>query len=379
MASQKTDNYAVPYTEKDDALTRIPFRRIDLVGPAGSINSNLEDMAQWLLVQVNRGKLGKERIMKGETLRDLHTPRITMGDLGDRNISPTAYASGWMVDTYRGHLRVHHGGAIDGFLADVAFYPHARVGVVVLTNREGTPAPNLLVREISDRVLELKAKNWSKKALGNLAKAKEAQKEGKDKEKTPRKDGTKPAHAPEEYVGQYRHPGYGLVEVSLVEKDLVISFNGLEATMKHWHYEVFKCTPKGVNKALDEALVRFDTDMAGNVATVRAKLEPAIDAIVFTKSSDPRLSDPQHLTRYVGKYNLRGQSIRVELKGTALTVTVPRQPTYDLVPNLSGTFTLKQQTSITVDFTEENDQVTALTFFQPNGVFTAKKAGNGGS
>ncbi|KAB8330820.1 beta-lactamase family protein [Scytonema tolypothrichoides VB-61278] len=48
--SQKSDDFAFPYKQKDEEVNKIPFRNMDTIGPAGSMNSNITDMAQWLLL-----------------------------------------------------------------------------------------------------------------------------------------------------------------------------------------------------------------------------------------------------------------------------------------------------------------------------------------
>ena len=57
-ASQQAPNFAIPYNEKDDVVRPIPFRNIDAVGPAGSINSSVSEMARWLLLNLDKDKHG---------------------------------------------------------------------------------------------------------------------------------------------------------------------------------------------------------------------------------------------------------------------------------------------------------------------------------
>ena len=65
-------------------------------------------------------------------LADIHSPQMTTGVPQERKeIGPAAYALGWSVDDYRGHRRVHHGGAIDGFVASTALFPDDDLGIVV--------------------------------------------------------------------------------------------------------------------------------------------------------------------------------------------------------------------------------------------------------
>jgi hypothetical protein len=56
-----------------------------------------------------------------------------------------------------------------------------------------------------------------------------------------------------------------------------------------------------------------------------------------------------------------------------LTVNVPGQPQYHLVPELGGEFSLKEARIFRVRFEERDGKVAAMTFLQPNGVFTSKR------
>ncbi|MDQ0190708.1 hypothetical protein JI721_11070 [Alicyclobacillus cycloheptanicus] len=53
-------------------MNNIPFRDIPTIGPAGSINSNALDMANWLTLHLNGGELGGERIVSERNLAELH-------------------------------------------------------------------------------------------------------------------------------------------------------------------------------------------------------------------------------------------------------------------------------------------------------------------
>ena len=49
--SQKSPDFAQPYATVKEETKKIPFRGIDEMAPAGSINSNIEDMTRYLLFQ----------------------------------------------------------------------------------------------------------------------------------------------------------------------------------------------------------------------------------------------------------------------------------------------------------------------------------------
>ena len=55
-ALRGVDNLAAPHADVNDTVRAIPYRNIDNIAPAGSINSNVIDMAQWLRLQIGGGK-----------------------------------------------------------------------------------------------------------------------------------------------------------------------------------------------------------------------------------------------------------------------------------------------------------------------------------
>ena len=55
LESQLDDDHALPYLEEDDVVREIAFRVIDVMGPAGSINSSANEMARWVKLHLNRG------------------------------------------------------------------------------------------------------------------------------------------------------------------------------------------------------------------------------------------------------------------------------------------------------------------------------------
>jgi CubicO group peptidase (beta-lactamase class C family) len=71
----------VPYTEKRDSyeLYEIPYyREAAGVGPAGSINSNLEEMSQWLIALMNDGKVGGRAVIPPAVLKATLEPAIAL-------------------------------------------------------------------------------------------------------------------------------------------------------------------------------------------------------------------------------------------------------------------------------------------------------------
>lgn len=377
LESQQSGDFALPYRENDDTevIELIPFRDITTVGPAGSINSSLNDMVKWVKVHLSGGKVGDKQLLGAASMADIHAPHMVIDGEPERpEFSRGSYGLGWFIDTYRGHPRVHHGGNIDGFSALVALLPRDDIGMVVLTNKNSTGTPDRLVQITTDRLLKLDPIDWNGEALAQREVARKTQKEAKAKKDTVRKPGTKPAHKLAEYAGDYEHPGYGTIKIAVAGDHLDLTYNQIVASLEHWHYEVWSGKEGAEDPTFENRKFLFQGDMNGNVAAVSAQFEPQVKDIVFAKKPDSRLFDPAYLVRFTGEYQLSSDVIRVELMGNTLTVTVPGQPPYHLVPGVGGDFTLKEISIVSLAFVEdEKGNVTGVNVSQPGGVVLAKK------
>jgi len=372
--SQKTEDFALPYKEDDDNIQRIPFRNIDLVGPAGSINSCIEDMTKWLIVHLNGGELQGKRVLKEATCKEMHTPQMAIAALPEEpHTSPSSYALGWMTNAYRGHYRVGHGGAIDGFTASVTIFPYDRIGIVALANKSGTPFPGLVTQHAADRLLGLEKRDWNAEALAKREAFKKEEKKAEEKKKTLRKVGTKPAHPLEEYADDYEHPGYGVLKIELEGDHLTMTYNGIGTPLEHWHYEVFNGLENPDDPTFKDKKLTFHTNMKGNVESVSSPFEPAVNEIVFKRKADARLSDPEYLKRFLGEYEIADETIIIGLKGDVLTLNVPGQPQIELVPDRDDEFNIKGVSGFSVRFAEDAKGHMSLFINQPNGVFEAKR------
>lgn len=372
--SQKDADFALPYSEEKGVVSRIPFRNITNIGPAGAINSSVNEMSRWLLVHMNGGKLSGRPIIQPGTIEDMHLVHMPTGETPSiPELTPESYGMGWFTDVYKGHARVHHGGNIDGFSALVSFFPQDGLGLVVLTNMNGTALPELLVRHAADVVLGLPAKDWIGEAAERKAKGQEMAKQAEQKKQSLRVMGTKPGHKLEEYAGTYHHPGYGDLEIRLDKGQLTMVFNGIVNPLEHWHYDTWNGL-RAKDPTFADMKLTFVTDVNGNIARVEAPFEPTLDNIVFDKKPDARLSDPAYLARFAGQYQLLEQVFTIDLRGNALALSAPGSPVTVLEPALGGVFVLKDARSIMLRMKmDEAGRVTALELLTPNGVYEAKK------
>jgi CubicO group peptidase (beta-lactamase class C family) len=131
---QKDERLAKGYLWDEDkqAHKQLPMRNLDVIGPAGSINSNINDMARWVRFQLGRGEYDSQRLLTPEMHAETWKQQIEM--------SPgVGYGLGWMLHDWNGKKVVEHGGNIDGFSAQVALLPEHDLGYVLLANVSATP------------------------------------------------------------------------------------------------------------------------------------------------------------------------------------------------------------------------------------------------
>jgi CubicO group peptidase (beta-lactamase class C family) len=136
----KLPDYGVPFTERRDSfdLYEIPhYREAAGIGPAGSINSNLEDLSRWLVALMNEGRLEGKAVLPANALKQTLTPAIALPNAqlearGFGELLNAAYGAGRNTASYRGHLITYHGGDINGFHFQVSFMPQDGIGVIVL-------------------------------------------------------------------------------------------------------------------------------------------------------------------------------------------------------------------------------------------------------
>ena len=332
-------------------------------------------MLPWLRLNASRGKFGDRQIIKAATLADIHSPQMATGVSVERaDVSQSTYCLGWGIETYRGHRLLAHGGGIDGFITQVAILPDDGLGVVVFANMDGTSSCTVVLKHAIDRVLALPPGDWRGEMLTKLKKGKEAQKEAKANKSADRKAGTTPSHALADYAGEFEHDGYGHLQIKMRDEKLAAEFNGMSASLEHWHYDVFNSVEGSSDDFLANHKFNFATDLDGNIASVAVNLEEAVDPITFKRQIDPRFFDTNYLARFVGQFDLSGFILNIVVAGTALKVTIPGEPQFALVPKIDGSFGVKDHSEFVFRFvTDAEDHVNAVRIRRPGGTVNAPR------
>jgi CubicO group peptidase (beta-lactamase class C family) len=279
--SQESSDFALPYAEVKDGVDEIPFKNIDAMGPAGSINSSVTDMAKWLLLNLDKGKHGEEQIISEGSLDQIYAPQIVMQEpIKHEELLYPTYGMGWAILTYRGHHILSHGGGIDGFSAQVSLIPREGVGMVILTNMGGTPIPSIIAFNLYDRFLGLDEIPWNQRIRDEVTENKKNAEEAKKKAEADRKTGTQPSHPLKDYTGTFQHPAYGAISIEVEDDHLKMTYNSTPLPLEHYHYDTFQ----GKSSLFSGGMkFTFPNDVHGNISSISAPLESAVKDIVFTR------------------------------------------------------------------------------------------------
>jgi CubicO group peptidase (beta-lactamase class C family) len=256
------------------------------VGAVG-INTNAEDIARWMTVLLDGGRVagatgadGKElRLFSEAQAREMWTAQTPMKintpkpPLAATKPNFFAYGLGFQLRDYQGKLVAMHGGALQGFFSRVLLVPEAKLGIAILTNAESGGALNALQYRLMDQYLGVTPTDW----IGRIA---EVEREAREKEQAriktasaTRAAGSKPSLPLASYEGDYRDAWYGIATIKRVGNKQVLSFSrtpDLTGELEHFQHDTFIVRWKERNFNAD-AYVTFSLDHDGSIERMKMK------------------------------------------------------------------------------------------------------------
>jgi len=248
--------------------------------PAGGLAVSANDMARWLLIQLDGGKLPMSnarlfseaahvQMWRPEVIQPIteHPPALKATQPSFSN-----YALGWDVEDYRGTKIIWHGGAVFGFLTAVVLIPDKRVGFSIQINSEDGEIIRGLMYELLDHYLGLPKTDWvtryhaeKQRRINEALTAIKAQAAAKA-------ESAGPSLPISRYAGTYTDPWYGNIEIAAVDGKLRIDFRStprMGGVLEHWQYDTF--VTRFDDKTIEPAYVTFSLDATGKVDRITMK------------------------------------------------------------------------------------------------------------
>ena len=156
---QRSKSWARPHSvgrrplEVTDSYYRVPA--------AGGVNSNIKDMALWMIAQMGE----MPDVLSEQVLSTIHAPLVSTP--GERSrlrkfaerVHDPHYGYGWRSYDYAGHRIIGHRGGVNGYRSLILFDPKLKSGVVALWN-SNTSQPGGLEFEVMDMIYRLPFRDW---------------------------------------------------------------------------------------------------------------------------------------------------------------------------------------------------------------------------
>jgi len=134
-------NMAMPHSTGTGTIREIALYEDMINGAAGGIVSNVNDLSNWMLVHLNKGKYGpgmEKQLFSQASQREMWKIHTTTqsGQNPRYNSHFAGYGLGWGLTDIKGNMIVSHTGGLPGMLSITYLIPDLNLGVVVLTNTE---------------------------------------------------------------------------------------------------------------------------------------------------------------------------------------------------------------------------------------------------
>jgi len=285
-------NVAGTHAEVNDTVRAVDPFASDNTNPAGGIMSGAADMAKWMMVQLDSGRVADgSRLFSPASAKQLWR-EVTPTPIGEApgGISALAhlratmagYALGLGVRDYRGHILRQHTGGLPGYLSKVAMIPDLRLGVAVLTNQESGLAFESIVYQVLDYYLGAKAPDYPALFEQVRQKNREKLRQARATAAASRDSTAGPSLPLAKYAGTYRDPWYGDVTIAREGKGLSIRFTrtpALVGDLVHWQYDTFLARWRDRELRAD-AYATFSLNPDGTVE--RLKLAPESEEVDFS-------------------------------------------------------------------------------------------------
>ena len=134
--------------------------------PAGSLYSNVLDLAKFVIMNMNGGVYKGKRLLKEETIRQMHSLQAPTSK------SRSGMGLTWFRTIHDGQVMLYHTGGLPDYTNHVCFYPEKRIGVCWMSNlQDGSgwrpPAPTALRIAMGEALrnqanMQLPPANWEK-------------------------------------------------------------------------------------------------------------------------------------------------------------------------------------------------------------------------
>ncbi|MHA4869051.1 serine hydrolase [Duganella sp. PWIR1] len=276
-----TSDYSAPHSKINDRIAVVKPMPVPNAAGAVGINTNAEDIARWMTVLLNQGKMDNgAQLFSAKQAAEMWTEQTPMRirepkpALAATKPNFYAYGLGFQLRDYKGRKLAMHGGALQGFYSTVLMVPEEKLGIAILTNAENSPAMAALYYRILDQYLKVAPSDWITLYAEQEAAMHNEELERQGKAHTSRAAGSKPSLPLASYDGEYEDAWYGKASIREEGGKRILRFErtpDLSGELEHFQHDTFIVRWKERNFNAD-AYVTFSLNPDGSIE--RMKMAP---------------------------------------------------------------------------------------------------------
>lgn len=150
LQMEKNINYAKPH------LQNKPIKPVNMdnIGPAGSVNSNIDEMMNWLQMWLGKGRINDTIIINENTFETITSIKTLTSSTFE-----SGYGFGWYISYVAGKKVLKHDGGMPGYKSSIVLFHENSAGIVLLTNKI-SPINDQLINVITDYLTKPEKINW---------------------------------------------------------------------------------------------------------------------------------------------------------------------------------------------------------------------------
>jgi CubicO group peptidase (beta-lactamase class C family) len=272
IALMSSADAATPHGDSAGRVVVVPLDTIDNTLPAGGIVSNVTDLAKWMLVRLDSGRVPDgPRLFSARQAAEMWSAQTILPiatlprPLAGLRPNFAAYGLGWVLRDYRGHKIVTHDGGLAGMTSRTILVPDMRLGIVMLTNAE-QPVYAPLGFELLDHFMGAPRTDWVTAYHDILALARTMADSVQRARAAARDTASRPSLSLKRYTGRYADAMYGDASITLEGDHLVLRFGHSAAfvgDLAHWQYDTFVAHWRTAH--IEDAYVTFALHPDGSV------------------------------------------------------------------------------------------------------------------
>ena len=239
----RRENVAFPTVLDEGGVRRSTVQKTDAtMHAAGGIGASINDLGEWLRLNLNGGRVGKAQILSPagiKTMQAIEAKSDGRG-FGVPNRTNLGYGLGWFIGTHKQLPFVDHGGSFTGACAAISLMPEEKIGVAVVSN-SSVPLPHIVTGEIYDLLLNLESDDLlpTFKTMIGRRHARNAARRAEY--------GVNPAEQegglslpPDAYVGAYENNDWGTIVIEHKDGKLVGNFGAMKLRLGSFGTDRFR-------------------------------------------------------------------------------------------------------------------------------------------